>query len=94
MYSEHGTAGERGTVAGVAGRGGVVRSAVAVFVARRRVCLEAEEGSMNGLCLAPWCGSGYTMPEFIRVVSICKNKIQAVLFFCDESKNHRKSEAV
>ena len=44
VYSEHGTAGERGTVAGVSGlwrvEGGVARSAVAVFVARRRVCLE------------------------------------------------------
>ena len=33
-----------------AGRGGVAKSSVAVFVARRRVCLR--EGSMNGLSFA------------------------------------------
>ena len=41
MYTEYGTAGERGRYQRVVtGRGGAARSAVAVFVARRCVCLD------------------------------------------------------
>ena len=36
---------------------------------------------MNGLCLASWCGSGYTLYEYIRVVSICKIKFKRCYFF-------------
>ena len=43
----------------VAGRGGVARSAVAVSWIGVK-CASRHEGSMNGLCLASWCGSGYT----------------------------------
>ena len=41
----------------LAGRGGLARSAVAVLVARRRVCLETR-GSMKRLCLVFICGIG------------------------------------
>ena len=45
VYPEHGTAGEPGAIAGVSGcwrvEGGEGRSAVVVFVARRRVSIES-----------------------------------------------------
>ena len=58
VYSEHGTAGEPGAVAGVSGcwrvEGGVASSAVAVFVPRRRVSLETRgvhKWALSGLYL-------------------------------------------
>ena len=58
VYSEHGTAGEPRVVAGVSGcwrvEGGGARSAVAVVVARRCVCLETQgmnEWTLSGLHL-------------------------------------------
>ena len=58
VYSELGTAGEPGAVAGVSGcwrvEGGVARNAVAVFVVRRRACLEIRgkhEWALSGLHL-------------------------------------------
>ena len=66
----------RGCQRALAGRG---RSVVAVSVARRRA---RHEGSVNGLCLASWCGVGYDMYESIRLVGLgLQNKTQAVLNF-------------
>ena len=55
VYSEYGTAGKLGAVGCkpvLAGSGGIARSAVAVFVARRSVCLETRgrhEWALSGL---------------------------------------------
>ena len=91
MYSDHGTAGERGTVAGVSGwwrvEGGL-QGARSPFSWLGVVCASRHEGSMNGPCLASGCGSGYTMYGYIRVVLICKKKKKKNgAYFCDETKN-------
>ena len=61
MCPEHDTAGERGAIAGVGGRwrvdGGAGRNAVAVFVPRRRVCIETRgkhEWALSGLLMSFW----------------------------------------
>ena len=62
VYSEHGTAGEPGAVAGIRGcsrveRGGVGWSAVAVFMARHSVSIEIRgkhEWALFGLVLWSW----------------------------------------
>ena len=87
VYSEHGTAGEPGAVAGVSGRwrveGGL--SAVAVFVARRRVFIETRgrhEWVLSGLLV--WSRAYYAR--------VCEgrfgvqNNIQAVLIFATKIK--------
>ena len=89
VCSEHGTADEPGAVAGVGGcwrvEGGVARSAVAVFVARRRVCLETRgkhEWALSGLHL-------HNSIECVRVykgLSRLQGNIQAVLIFANGLK--------
>ena len=87
VYSEHGAAGEPGTVAGgsgcwrvLAGREGGERSAVAAFVPRRRVYLKTR-GKHE------WALSGLHLHNSIAYVGVYKGrtgfqgKIQAVLIF-------------
>ena len=61
VYSEHGTAGEPGAVAGVSGcgriQGGSGGARFAVFVARRRVFIETQgkhAWALSGLLLWSW----------------------------------------
>ena len=69
----------------LAGRGGGGQSAVAVFVARRRVCLETRgkhEWALSGLLLWSWI-------EDVRVFKGCSglpNDIKAVLIFATKLK--------
>ena len=72
----------------VAGRGGVARSAVAVFVARRRVCLESletqgkHEWALSGLLLWNWI-------EYLQAYkgrSRLQDKIRAVLILATKLK--------
>ena len=75
--------GERGTVVGVSGwwrvEGGL-QGARSPFWGLGVARASRHEGSMNGLCLASWCGSGCTMYEYIRVVMICKIIFKRCLF--------------
>ena len=61
VYSEHGTAGEPGAVAGVSGcwrvEGGLQGARLA-FSWLRVACASRHEGCMNGLCLASICDFG------------------------------------
>ena len=64
VYSEHGTASERGTVAVVSGWWrveGRLQGAPSPFSWLSVACAPTNEGSMNALCLTSWCGSGFTM---------------------------------
>ena len=79
VYSEHGTAGERGAVAGVSGcwrAEGGLNGARSPFSWLGVTCLSRHKGSMNRLCLASSFGVGYSMYEFVRVVLICKIKLK------------------
>ena len=89
VYSKYGTAGERGTVAGVSGwwwvEGGVARSAVAVFVARRRVCIETRgkhEWALSGLLMwfrlyyARVCKGRFDMQKVNQEVPIFATKLE------------------
>ena len=93
MYSENGTAGERGTVEGVSGWWRVevgLQGARSPFSWLGVASASRPEGSMNGLCVASWCGSGYTMYECIRVVLICAKQHSSGAYFCDETENPRE----
>ena len=86
VYSMHGTAGEPGAVAGVSGcwrvEGGL-DEARSPFSCLGVACPTRHEGSMNGLCLASWCGVGYFHVQSKRGV-----------YFCDQAELHRKSYAL
>ena len=74
----------------LAGRGGVARSAVVVFVARRRVCLETRgnhEWALSGLLM-------WFRLFFVRVYKggcDMQNNIQAVLIFATKLKIHERA---
>ena len=70
----------RGSQRVVAGRGGL-QGTRSPFSLLGVACASRHKGSMNGLCLASWCGSGFTMYERIslRVVVICKIKFKRCL---------------
>ena len=74
----------------LAGRGGVARSAVADFVARRRVCLETRRKH-------DWALSGLLMWFWLYYVRVYKgrcdtqNKIQAVLIFATKPKINERA---
>ena len=57
----------RGCQQVLAGRGGVARSAIAVFVARRRVCLETRGGH-------EWALSGLRLQDSIEYVRVYKGR--------------------
>ena len=83
VYLEHCTAGEPGAVAGISGCWrveGRLQGAWSPFSCLGFACASRHEGSMNGFCLASWCGSGCTMYEYVRVVSICKITFKRCLF--------------
>ena len=75
--------GEPGAVAGTSGcwrvEGGL-QGALSPLSWLGVACASRHEGSMSRLCLASWCASGYTMYEYIRVVSICKIRFKRCLF--------------
>ena len=75
--------GEPGAVAGVSGcrrvEGGL-QGARSPFSCLGVGCASRHEGSMDGFCLASWCGSGYAMYDYIRVVSICKIAFKRCFF--------------
>ena len=61
VYSEHGTAGEPGTVAGVGGCRRIERGLQgmrSLFSWVGVACASRHDGSLNGLCLASICGIG------------------------------------
>ena len=82
----------RGCRRALAGRRGVGKSAVAVFVARCRVCLETREKQK-------WALSGLLMSvednmfESMRVVSELQSNIQAVLVFATMAEFRRETIA-
>ena len=80
----------RGRQRVVASRGGVTRSAVAVLVARRRVCLETQgkhEWALSGLLM--WFRS-YCVRVY-KVRCDVQNNIQAVLIFAAKLKSNERA---
>ena len=83
MHPERGTAGEPGAIAGVSGHWRVevgLEGARSPFSWLGVACASRHERSMNGLCLASWCGVGYNMYKSIRVVRDRKIIFKRCLF--------------
>ena len=96
VYSERGTEGGPSAVAGVSGRwrveGGGGRSAVAVFVARRRVCLETRGKHERALSVKPPCvGSDMICTSLLWSFGIAKIKSERCLLF-RPSRSERASQ--